>query len=127
MMDAGSRGGEYRIDCLAVFPWRTKIFIRHPRTLFATEDAFQVCKHKLGEMLFCKPICNAEDSTRNLFRVKLLTVTVAATRIQAKYKGYRVKGDYLKQKEAGKWQLVIMKPQNKNIFLDLLFHKACLV
>ncbi|XP_061590173.1 unconventional myosin-Ih isoform X2 [Cololabis saira] len=27
---------------------RTKIFIRHPRTLFATEDAFQVCKHKLA-------------------------------------------------------------------------------
>ncbi|XP_041666634.1 unconventional myosin-Ih isoform X2 [Cheilinus undulatus] len=49
---------------------RTKIFIRHPRTLFATEDAFQVCKHKL------------------------------ATRIQAKYKGYRVKGDFLKQREA---------------------------
>uniref|UniRef100_A0A3Q1KA92 Uncharacterized protein n=1 Tax=Anabas testudineus TaxID=64144 RepID=A0A3Q1KA92_ANATE len=49
---------------------RTKIFIRHPRTLFATEDAFQVCKNKL------------------------------ATRIQAKYKGYRVKGEYLKQREA---------------------------
>ncbi|KAJ4926485.1 hypothetical protein JOQ06_008658 [Pogonophryne albipinna] len=49
---------------------RTKIFIRHPKTLFATEDAFQVCKHRL------------------------------ATRIQAKYKGYRVKGDYLRQKEA---------------------------
>ncbi|XP_028830567.1 unconventional myosin-Ih isoform X3 [Denticeps clupeoides] len=49
---------------------RTKIFIRHPRTLFATEDAFDVCKHQL------------------------------ATRIQAKYKGYRVKGDFLKQKEA---------------------------
>uniref|UniRef100_A0A671XKH5 Unconventional myosin-Ih-like n=2 Tax=Sparus aurata TaxID=8175 RepID=A0A671XKH5_SPAAU len=49
---------------------RTKIFIRHPRTLFATEDAFQICKHRL------------------------------ATRIQAKYKGYRVKGDYLKQREA---------------------------
>uniref|UniRef100_A0AAQ5ZH21 Myosin IHb n=1 Tax=Amphiprion ocellaris TaxID=80972 RepID=A0AAQ5ZH21_AMPOC len=49
---------------------RTKIFIRHPRTLFATEDAFQVCKHKL------------------------------ATRIQAKYKGFRVKEDYLKQREA---------------------------
>ncbi|XP_061888070.1 unconventional myosin-Ih-like [Entelurus aequoreus] len=49
---------------------RTKIFIRHPETLFATEDAFQVCKHNL------------------------------ATRIQAKYKGYRVKGDYQKQKEA---------------------------
>ncbi|XP_041916381.1 unconventional myosin-Ih isoform X2 [Alosa sapidissima] len=49
---------------------RTKIFIRHPRTLFATEDAFDVCKHQL------------------------------ATRIQAKYKGYRVKGDFLRQKEA---------------------------
>uniref|UniRef100_A0AAQ4QEL5 Myosin IHb n=1 Tax=Gasterosteus aculeatus aculeatus TaxID=481459 RepID=A0AAQ4QEL5_GASAC len=49
---------------------RTKIFIRHPRTLFATEDTFQVCKHRL------------------------------ATRIQAKYKGYRVKGHYLKQREA---------------------------
>nr|XP_046225829.1 unconventional myosin-Ih isoform X2 [Oncorhynchus gorbuscha] len=49
---------------------RTKIFIRHPRTLFATEDAFEVCKHEL------------------------------ATRIQAKYKGYRVKGDYIRQRQA---------------------------
>uniref|UniRef100_A0A6Q2YKS6 Myosin IHb n=1 Tax=Esox lucius TaxID=8010 RepID=A0A6Q2YKS6_ESOLU len=49
---------------------RTKIFIRHPRTLFATEDAFEVCKHEL------------------------------ATRIQAKYKGYRVKGHYMRQREA---------------------------
>ncbi|XP_040012773.1 unconventional myosin-Ic isoform X5 [Xiphias gladius] len=59
----GYKSDEYKLG-------RTKIFIRHPRTLFATEDAFQVCKHKL------------------------------ATRIQAKYKGYRVKGDYLKQREA---------------------------
>uniref|UniRef100_A0A667YY73 Myosin IH n=1 Tax=Myripristis murdjan TaxID=586833 RepID=A0A667YY73_9TELE len=28
---------------------RTKIFIRHARTLFATEDAFERCKHELGE------------------------------------------------------------------------------
>uniref|UniRef100_A0A671Y6K4 Myosin IH n=1 Tax=Sparus aurata TaxID=8175 RepID=A0A671Y6K4_SPAAU len=28
---------------------RTKIFIRHPRTLYATEDAFEKCKHELGE------------------------------------------------------------------------------
>uniref|UniRef100_A0A3P8N6I3 Myosin IHa n=1 Tax=Astatotilapia calliptera TaxID=8154 RepID=A0A3P8N6I3_ASTCA len=49
---------------------RTKIFIRHPRTLFATEDAYEKCKHEL------------------------------ATRIQAKYKGYRAKGEYRKQKEA---------------------------
>uniref|UniRef100_A0A3B3YEK4 Myosin IHb n=1 Tax=Poecilia mexicana TaxID=48701 RepID=A0A3B3YEK4_9TELE len=61
----GYKTNEYKLG-------RTKIFIRHPRTLFATEDAFQVCKHQL------------------------------ATRIQAKYKGYRVKEDYLKQKEAGR-------------------------
>ena len=93
---------ELLIVCL--FPSRTKIFIRHPRTLFATEDAFQVCKHKLGEMLLCKFNCNATLSITTLQRVKLcncVTVTVAATRIQAKYKGYRVKGDYQKQKEAG--------------------------
>uniref|UniRef100_A0A672LUM7 Unconventional myosin-Ih-like n=1 Tax=Sinocyclocheilus grahami TaxID=75366 RepID=A0A672LUM7_SINGR len=28
---------------------RTKIFIRHPRTLFAIEDAFEICKHELGK------------------------------------------------------------------------------
>uniref|UniRef100_A0A3P9M9Z3 Myosin IHa n=1 Tax=Oryzias latipes TaxID=8090 RepID=A0A3P9M9Z3_ORYLA len=38
---------------------RTKIFIRHPRTLYATEDAYERCKHEL------------------------------ATRLQAKYKGYK--------------------------------------
>ena len=86
---------------LIVFPSRTKIFIRHPRTLFATEDAFQVCKHKLGEMLFCKSTCKSTVSIKNELRVKLLSITFAATRIQAKYKGYRVKGDYLKQREAG--------------------------
>ncbi|XP_076007246.1 unconventional myosin-Ih [Genypterus blacodes] len=49
---------------------RTKIFIRHPRTLFATEDAFEKCKHQL------------------------------ATKLQAKYKGYKAKGEFRKQKEA---------------------------
>ncbi|XP_057205768.1 unconventional myosin-Ih [Triplophysa rosa] len=49
---------------------RTKIFIRYARTLFATEDAFEICKHDL------------------------------ATRLQAKYKGYRAKGEFRKQKEA---------------------------
>uniref|UniRef100_A0A672PLC1 Myosin IH n=1 Tax=Sinocyclocheilus grahami TaxID=75366 RepID=A0A672PLC1_SINGR len=49
---------------------RTKIFIRYARTLFATEDAFEICKHEL------------------------------ATKIQAKYKGYRAKGEFRKQKEA---------------------------
>ncbi|KAL6463638.1 hypothetical protein MHYP_G00280290 [Metynnis hypsauchen] len=59
----GYKSDEYKMG-------RTKIFIRHPRTLFAIEDAFDICRHEL------------------------------ATRIQAKYKGYRMKGDYLRQKEA---------------------------
>uniref|UniRef100_A0A667ZX24 Myosin IHb n=1 Tax=Myripristis murdjan TaxID=586833 RepID=A0A667ZX24_9TELE len=37
----GYKPNEYKMG-------RTKIFIRHPRTLFATEDAFEVCKHELG-------------------------------------------------------------------------------
>uniref|UniRef100_A0A3B5L8N1 Myosin IHb n=1 Tax=Xiphophorus couchianus TaxID=32473 RepID=A0A3B5L8N1_9TELE len=37
----GYKTDEYKLG-------RTKIFIRHPRTLFATEDAFQVCKHQLA-------------------------------------------------------------------------------
>ncbi|XP_032435021.1 unconventional myosin-Ih isoform X2 [Xiphophorus hellerii] len=49
---------------------RTKIFIRHPRTLYATEDAYEKCKHDL------------------------------ASKLQAKYKGYKVKGEFKKQKEA---------------------------
>ncbi|XP_012718841.2 unconventional myosin-Ih [Fundulus heteroclitus] len=49
---------------------RTKIFIRHPRTLYATEDAYEKCKHDL------------------------------ATKLQAKYKGYKAKGEFKKQKEA---------------------------
>ncbi|KAK1893127.1 Unconventional myosin-Ih [Dissostichus eleginoides] len=49
---------------------RTKIFIRHPRTLYATEDAYERCKHEL------------------------------ATSLQAKYKGYKAKGEFKKQKEA---------------------------
>ncbi|XP_067395564.1 unconventional myosin-Ih isoform X1 [Emydura macquarii macquarii] len=49
---------------------RTKIFIRFPRTLFATEDAFEYSKHLL------------------------------VTRIQARYKGCLGKREYKKQREA---------------------------
>ncbi|XP_075754937.1 unconventional myosin-Ih isoform X3 [Pelodiscus sinensis] len=49
---------------------RTKIFIRFPRTLFATEDAFERSKHLL------------------------------VTRIQARYKGCLGKREYKKQREA---------------------------
>ncbi|XP_020505561.2 unconventional myosin-Ih [Labrus bergylta] len=68
-------GVEVLVQHLGYFPneykmGRTKIFIRHPRTLYATEDAYEKCKHEL------------------------------ATKLQAKYKGYRAKGEFKKQKEA---------------------------
>ncbi|XP_044227142.1 unconventional myosin-Ih [Thunnus albacares] len=68
-------GVEVLVQHLGYFPdeykmGRTKIFIRHPRTLYATEDAYEKCKHEL------------------------------ATRLQAKYKGYKAKGEFRKQKEA---------------------------
>ncbi|TKS78758.1 Unconventional myosin-Ih [Collichthys lucidus] len=68
-------GVEVLVQHLGYLPYeykmgRTKIFIRHPRTLYATEDAYEKCKHQL------------------------------ATRLQAKYKGYRQKGEFRKQKEA---------------------------
>lgn len=38
------------------FSSRTKIFIRFPRTLFATEDAFEFSKHQLGMIFLSVPI-----------------------------------------------------------------------
>ncbi|XP_029018061.1 unconventional myosin-Ih [Betta splendens] len=72
---APAEGVEVLVQHLGYLPneykmGRTKIFIRHPRTLYATEDAYERCKHEL------------------------------ATRLQAKYKGYRAKGEFRKQKEA---------------------------
>ncbi|XP_006640272.2 unconventional myosin-Ih isoform X1 [Lepisosteus oculatus] len=77
----GYKPDEYKLG-------RTKIFIRHPRTLFATEDAFQICKNEL------------------------------ATKIQARYKGYRVKGEYQRQKEAATkietcWRGVLARKERK--------------
>ncbi|KAK0148518.1 Unconventional myosin-Ih [Merluccius polli] len=68
-------GVEVLVQHLGYLPYeykmgRTKIFIRHPRTLYATEDAFERCKHEL------------------------------ATKLQAKYRGYRAKGEFRKRKEA---------------------------
>lgn len=81
---------------IIVFSYSTKIFIRHPRTLYATEDAFEKCKHELGESKISGDflIFNHKDL--------ILCFKCAATRLQAKYKGYRAKGEFKKQKEAGK-------------------------
>uniref|UniRef100_A0A8C5BIY6 Myosin IHb n=1 Tax=Gadus morhua TaxID=8049 RepID=A0A8C5BIY6_GADMO len=89
----GYKPNEYKMG-------RTKIFIRHPKTLFATEDAFELCKHDLGGLSFCLFIKAINTDFYSYKTVKKL-FTATATRIQAKYKGYRAKGDYLKQREAG--------------------------
>uniref|UniRef100_A0A3B4UHI1 Myosin IH n=1 Tax=Seriola dumerili TaxID=41447 RepID=A0A3B4UHI1_SERDU len=62
---------------------RTKIFIRHPRTLYATEDAYEKCKHELGE---CK-------SAMKIFQ------------LQAKYKGYKAR----KERERRAWAVKVIK------------------
>uniref|UniRef100_A0A3Q3M6A5 Myosin IHb n=1 Tax=Mastacembelus armatus TaxID=205130 RepID=A0A3Q3M6A5_9TELE len=62
----GYKRDEYKLG-------RTKIFIRHPRTLFATEDAFQDCKHKLGEICLYKELqqaSNIENCWRGLIARK---------------------------------------------------------
>ena len=88
--------------CFVLDLFRTKIFIRHPKTLFATEDAFELCKHDLGGLSFCLFIKAINTDFYSYKTVKKL-FTATATRIQAKYKGYRAKGDYLKQREAGEY------------------------
>lgn len=104
----------------AVSASRTKIFIRHPRTLFETEDAFQVCKNKLGELWIQLQFWSKRRKPGGL-NGPLMSV-IAATRIQAKYKGYRVKGDYLKQKEAGQWaHLLPKRPQMKQVYVTLRY------
>uniref|UniRef100_A0A663MVG8 Myosin IH n=1 Tax=Athene cunicularia TaxID=194338 RepID=A0A663MVG8_ATHCN len=61
---------------------RTKIFIRFPKTLFATEDAFEFRKHLLA--------------------MSLLFFFLPVSRLQAKYKGCLGKREYQKKREAGR-------------------------
>uniref|UniRef100_A0A8C7QS50 Myosin IH n=1 Tax=Oncorhynchus mykiss TaxID=8022 RepID=A0A8C7QS50_ONCMY len=81
---------------------RTKIFIRHPRTLFATEDAFEVCKHDLGkdrktkinqEVLF---IC---------IEILILLIDITASRIQTCWRGVQAR----KAKGRRQWAVKVIK------------------
>uniref|UniRef100_A0A8C8MI89 Myosin motor domain-containing protein n=1 Tax=Oncorhynchus tshawytscha TaxID=74940 RepID=A0A8C8MI89_ONCTS len=81
---------------------RTKIFIRHPRTLFATEDAFEVCKHDLGkdrktkinqEVLF---IC---------IEILTLLIDITASRIQTCWRGVQAR----KAKGRRQWAVKVIK------------------
>uniref|UniRef100_A0A8C7QWR1 Myosin IHa n=1 Tax=Oncorhynchus mykiss TaxID=8022 RepID=A0A8C7QWR1_ONCMY len=69
---------------------RTKIFIRHPRTLFATEDAFEVCKHKLGKGM--KARRNQE-------------IVFISTKIETCWRGVQAR----KEKERRQWAVKVIK------------------
>uniref|UniRef100_A0A672LQ48 Unconventional myosin-Ih-like n=1 Tax=Sinocyclocheilus grahami TaxID=75366 RepID=A0A672LQ48_SINGR len=66
---------------------RTKIFIRHPRTLFAIEDAFEICKHELGK--------GPETHTYNITLNSFLT----ATKIETCWRGLQAR----KERERRAW------------------------
>uniref|UniRef100_A0A3B3XR43 Myosin IHa n=1 Tax=Poecilia mexicana TaxID=48701 RepID=A0A3B3XR43_9TELE len=67
---------------------RTKIFIRHPRTLYATEDAYEKCKHDLGDA-----------SKRNFHFMS------SATKIETCWRGAQAR----KEKEKRAWAVKVIK------------------
>ncbi|KAJ8005944.1 hypothetical protein DPEC_G00123140 [Dallia pectoralis] len=65
---------------------RTKIFIRHPRTLFATEDAFEVCKNELATKIeTCwRGVQARKEKKRRQWAVKVIKKFI---------KGYMTRGE----------------------------------
>uniref|UniRef100_A0A4W5Q9U2 Myosin IH n=1 Tax=Hucho hucho TaxID=62062 RepID=A0A4W5Q9U2_9TELE len=74
---------------------RTKIFIRHPRTLFSTEDAFEVCKHELGGItnMMYKPITLSA------------CVVLSATKIETCWRGMKAR----REREKRAWAVKVIK------------------
>uniref|UniRef100_A0A8B9KU86 Myosin IHb n=1 Tax=Astyanax mexicanus TaxID=7994 RepID=A0A8B9KU86_ASTMX len=81
----GYRPSEYKMG-------RSKIFIRHPRTLFATEDAFDICRHELGNTKMLRP-----SFTHLSFCLCL------ATKIEACWRGLQAR----KERERRAWSVRI--------------------
>uniref|UniRef100_A0A4W4GT64 Myosin motor domain-containing protein n=1 Tax=Electrophorus electricus TaxID=8005 RepID=A0A4W4GT64_ELEEL len=77
---------------------RTKIFIRHPRTLFATEDAFDICRHELVTM----EILNHGITFKSLFLSASVTL---ATKIEACWRGLRAR----RERERRAWATRVIK------------------
>uniref|UniRef100_A0A672KJL9 Myosin IHb n=1 Tax=Sinocyclocheilus grahami TaxID=75366 RepID=A0A672KJL9_SINGR len=76
---------------------RTKIFIRHPRTLFATEDAFEICKHELGKA----PVTS--DKRRLAFPEGV--VMILAMSIETCWRGLQAR----KERERRAWAVKVIK------------------
>uniref|UniRef100_A0AAQ6IVV0 Myosin IHa n=1 Tax=Anabas testudineus TaxID=64144 RepID=A0AAQ6IVV0_ANATE len=76
---------------------RTKIFIRHPRTLYATEDAYERCKHELATRLQAKYKGYKENPC--------CTFTSSATKIETCWRGVQAR----KERERRAWAVKVIK------------------
>uniref|UniRef100_A0A4W6G9L8 Myosin IH n=1 Tax=Lates calcarifer TaxID=8187 RepID=A0A4W6G9L8_LATCA len=77
---------------------RTKIFIRHPRTLYATEDAYERCKHELGERI-------QKTKRRNYSPSIIFFFTSSATKIETCWRGVQAR----KERERRAWAVKVIK------------------
>uniref|UniRef100_A0A8D0AYC5 Myosin IH n=1 Tax=Sander lucioperca TaxID=283035 RepID=A0A8D0AYC5_SANLU len=69
---------------------RTKIFIRHPRTLFATEDAFEKCKHEL---------------VKGNYTPSIILFISSATKIETCWRGAQAR----KERDKRAWAVKVIK------------------
>uniref|UniRef100_A0A8D3CB29 Myosin IH n=1 Tax=Scophthalmus maximus TaxID=52904 RepID=A0A8D3CB29_SCOMX len=70
---------------------RTKIFIRHPRTLYATEDAYERCKHELVKKNYTPSI--------------IFYFSSSATKIETCWRGVQAR----KEREKRAWAVKVIK------------------
>lgn len=85
--------------------YRTKIFIRFPKTLFATEDALEVRKHSLGTSHIQKHTVSCVTVHWMVcVLLQMLTSTICssctATKLQSSWKGYSQKTKYRKMRQS---------------------------
>lgn len=81
------------------FSDRSKIFIRFPKTLFATEDALETRKHDLGKSSAHVPFIN--NVVQEDINSEVITLLLSATKLQSGWKGYSQKSKYQKLRNAG--------------------------
>lgn len=118
------------------FDFRTKIFIRFPKTLFATEDALEVRKHSLGRNYVFIYTENTEfwlyytSYTYCIWywctvmsKNYLINLSLTATKLQANWKGYSQKSKYRKMRRSG----TVWLKRRGSYATFLVFHKDTIV
>uniref|UniRef100_A0A674ERU8 Myosin IH n=1 Tax=Salmo trutta TaxID=8032 RepID=A0A674ERU8_SALTR len=85
---------------------RTKIFIRHPRTLFATEDAFEVCKHELDATGLYFDFLGTSITNMMYKPINLSAcVVLLATKIETCWRGMKAR----REREKRAWAVKVIK------------------